>query len=180
MSRHNKVNKDRYVQRGRLTPDEAARELAKMRQTGSQHRWQPTKKDALPRRESKDPAAGTEATEDKGSTEETPISAETRAASRATAENMAPVKAKAKSSKPKSAKTGNAKQATSKAKTTSAKAKSGSVGKTAAKSPRATPKRKAVLARNVGGLRVRSGQPRAESKGGGGATPRRTAKRRKS
>jgi hypothetical protein len=26
MSRHNKVNKDRYVQRGRLTPDDMARE----------------------------------------------------------------------------------------------------------------------------------------------------------
>jgi hypothetical protein len=32
MSKHNKVNKDRYTQRGRLTPDEAAREQAKQRQ----------------------------------------------------------------------------------------------------------------------------------------------------
>jgi hypothetical protein len=31
MSRQNKVNKDHYVQRGRLTPDEMARE--RMRQT---------------------------------------------------------------------------------------------------------------------------------------------------
>ena len=29
MSRINKVNKDRYVQRGRLTPDEMARERAR-------------------------------------------------------------------------------------------------------------------------------------------------------
>lgn len=29
MSKHNKVNKDFYVQRGRLTPDEMAREQAK-------------------------------------------------------------------------------------------------------------------------------------------------------
>jgi hypothetical protein len=29
MSRHNKVNKDRYTQRGRLTPDELARERAR-------------------------------------------------------------------------------------------------------------------------------------------------------
>ena len=29
MSRQNKVNKDHYVQRGRLTPDELARERAK-------------------------------------------------------------------------------------------------------------------------------------------------------
>jgi hypothetical protein len=29
MSKHNKVNKDHYTQRGRLTPDEAARERMK-------------------------------------------------------------------------------------------------------------------------------------------------------
>jgi hypothetical protein len=29
MSRHNKVNKDHYTQRGRLTPDELARERAR-------------------------------------------------------------------------------------------------------------------------------------------------------
>ena len=29
MSKHNKVNRDRYTQRGRLTPDEAARERMK-------------------------------------------------------------------------------------------------------------------------------------------------------
>jgi hypothetical protein len=29
MSTHNKVNRDRYTQRGRLTPDEAARERMK-------------------------------------------------------------------------------------------------------------------------------------------------------
>ncbi|HET9705493.1 MAG TPA: hypothetical protein VFP85_15730 [Vicinamibacterales bacterium] len=31
MSKHNKVNKDHYTQRGRLTPDEAAREQVKQR-----------------------------------------------------------------------------------------------------------------------------------------------------
>ncbi len=182
MSRQNKVNPGMYTQRGRLTQDDAARELRKQRSAGSQHTWQPVKKDQLPRLESKDPADGTETTEDKGSSEETPISAETRAASRATAENMAPVKAKAKSSKAKSAKTGQAQKATgkAKAKTASGKAKSGKGAKTAPKQTAAKPKRKAVLARNVGGLRLRSGQPRAESRGGGGATPRPAAKRRKS
>ena len=29
MSKHNKVNRDRYTQRGRLTPDEIARERAR-------------------------------------------------------------------------------------------------------------------------------------------------------
>lgn len=35
MSKHNKVNKDHYTQRGRLTPDEAAREQVKQRQAAS-------------------------------------------------------------------------------------------------------------------------------------------------
>lgn len=35
MSKHNKVNRDNYTQRGRLTPDDAARELAKQRQAAS-------------------------------------------------------------------------------------------------------------------------------------------------
>jgi hypothetical protein len=35
MSKHNKVNKDHYTQRGRLTPDEAAREQVKQRQASS-------------------------------------------------------------------------------------------------------------------------------------------------
>jgi hypothetical protein len=47
MSRKNKVNPDHYVQRGRLTPDDAARELAKQRRPlprearGSSERRQP-------------------------------------------------------------------------------------------------------------------------------------------
>ena len=32
MSKHNKQNRDHYTQAGRLTPDEAARELAKQRE----------------------------------------------------------------------------------------------------------------------------------------------------
>lgn len=35
MSRHNKVNRDRYTQRGRLTPDEIANESAKQRQVAA-------------------------------------------------------------------------------------------------------------------------------------------------
>ena len=187
MSRQNKVNPGMYTQRGRLTQDDAARELRKQRSAGSQHTWQPVKKDQLPRLESKASAEGTETTEDEGTSEETPISAKTRAASRATTEKMAPVKAKAKSSKARSAKTGQAqkstgkaKPASGKAKSASGKAKSGKAAKAAAKQTAAKPQRKAVLARNVGGLRLRSGQPRAESRGGGGATPRPAAKRRKS
>lgn len=35
MSKPNKVNRDHYTQRGRLTPDEAAREMEKQRQAAS-------------------------------------------------------------------------------------------------------------------------------------------------
>ncbi len=38
MSKHNKVNPGQYTQRGRLTPDDAARELAKQREEASPKR----------------------------------------------------------------------------------------------------------------------------------------------
>lgn len=38
MSKHNKVNRDAYTQRGRLTPDEAARERMKQVQAASASR----------------------------------------------------------------------------------------------------------------------------------------------
>ncbi|HUQ86564.1 MAG TPA: hypothetical protein VM096_03335 [Vicinamibacterales bacterium] len=40
MSKHNKVNRDAYTQRGRLTPDEAARERMKQVQAGSTRRME--------------------------------------------------------------------------------------------------------------------------------------------
>lgn len=167
MSRHNKVNKDHYVQRGRLTPDDAARELQKMRQVGSRHTWQPVKKNQLPRFESNHETrgSGTETTEDNGSSEETSTSAKSRAASRETARNMASLRSGPKSTKAKSADAGKAKKAAGKAKTAAGKAKTAKASKAAAKRTASAPKRKAVLARNVGG---------------GGATPRPAAKRRKS
>jgi hypothetical protein len=45
MSRENKTNPAQYTQRGRLTPDDAARELARQRSVGSEHTWQPVGKD---------------------------------------------------------------------------------------------------------------------------------------
>ena len=45
MSRQNKVNPGMYTQRGRLTQDDAARELAKQRSIGSEHTWQPVQRD---------------------------------------------------------------------------------------------------------------------------------------
>jgi hypothetical protein len=151
MSRQNKVNPGMYTQRGRLTQDDAARELRKQASIGSQHTWQPVKKNALPRLDPKNRADGTETTEDKGSNEET---------------ESAPVKPMAAKAKTMKRKTAQAKTATTgKAKKTAAKSKTGKASKTAAKRSASAPKRKAVLARNVGG---------------GGAAPRPTAKRRKS
>lgn len=49
MSRQNKVNPGMYTQRGRLTQDDAARELAKQRSIGSDHTWQPGKRAQQPR-----------------------------------------------------------------------------------------------------------------------------------
>ena len=48
MSRQNKVNPGMYTQRGRLTQDDAAREIAKQRSIGSEHTWQPVKRDHQP------------------------------------------------------------------------------------------------------------------------------------
>ena len=41
MSRENRVNPGMYTQRGRLTQDDAARELRKQSAFGSTHAWQP-------------------------------------------------------------------------------------------------------------------------------------------
>ena len=49
MSRQNKVNPGMYTQRGRLTQDDAARELRKQSALGSPHTWQPVKRNAMPR-----------------------------------------------------------------------------------------------------------------------------------
>ena len=48
MSRQNKVNPGMYTQRGRLTPDDAARELQKQRAIRSPHTWQPENTKAQP------------------------------------------------------------------------------------------------------------------------------------
>jgi hypothetical protein len=48
MSRQNKVNPGMYTQRGRLTQDDAAREIAKQRSVGSEHTWQPVQRDQKP------------------------------------------------------------------------------------------------------------------------------------
>ena len=133
MSRQNKVNPGMYTQRGRLTQDDAARELKRQREVGSEHTWQPSKKDHFPRLASNnnDAALGAETSGDN----ESAAAAEAQAATPA---------------KPKP--TARAKSKT--AKKTAIKAKTGKSAKTAKPArKRAATKmvRKAVLARNVGG-----------------------------
>jgi hypothetical protein len=169
MSRQNKVNPGMYTQRGRLTQDDVARELKRQRSIGSEHTWQPSKKDHFPRLASNndDAALGAETSGDNEATHPALTAVNAKPASRV-ARAAAPKKASAKPSKTVNSKT---------ARKTAGKAKA---AKPAAKRAAAKTVRKAVLARNAGGLRLRSGQPRAESRGGGGPKPRTTAKRRKS
>ena len=163
MSRQNKVNPGRYTQRGRLTQDDAARELRKQSATGSPHTWQPVNtKTRPPLAPAGDAARDTERFADNETMVETSPQVEKRPASRATrnvtATKAPPSNAKAKSVKPNTARTRKSKRTTGSAKT-------GKARTTAIKRTTTKPTRKAVLARNVGG---------------GGAARRPTTKRRKS
>lgn len=153
MSRQNKVNPGMYTQRGRLTQDDAARELRKQASVGSQYTWQPVQKDARPRPTSigENANRGAKITADSGD--------------QTLEEQPAKAKARTVTAKPSKASTAKAKTASAKtAKKTGAKAKSAGARKSKAKSA-APVKRKAVLARNVGG---------------GGPKPRQSVKRRRS
>lgn len=153
MSRQNKVNPGQYTQRGRLTQDDAARELKQQRAIGSQHTWQPVQKDQMPRPRlgakdnDADRDADTTGDDDNDTEDAKPTTVNPKPASRVT-KAAAPKKAtKAKT-----------------AKKTAANAKSARSAKPVAKRASKTG-RKAVLARNVGG---------------GGSKPRPAEKRRKS
>ena len=161
MSRQNKVNPGRYTQRGRLTQDDAARELHKQSAIGSPHTWQPVNtKTGPPLAPVGDAARDTDRSADTETIVETSPQVETRPASRVTrnrtATKVAPSKARAQAAKAKTARTRKSKRTTGNAKTGKA---------TAMKRTTTKPTRKAVLARNVGG---------------GGRAPRPTTKRRKS
>ena len=160
MSRQNKVNPGMYTQRGRLTQDDAARELRKQSAIGSPHTWQPVN---TKRRPSLAPAGeAARDTETSAGNEEASPQAETRPASRVTrnitATKAAPSTAKAKAATVKTART-------RKSKRTTANARTGKPMATAMKRTTTKPTRKAVLARNVSG---------------GRAAPRPSTKRRKS
>lgn len=167
MSRQNKVNPGMYTQRGRLTQDDAARELRKQSLIGSPHTWQPVNTKTMPRLTPADDAAGdTEMSADNETTVETSPQVEKRRASRVTrnmtATKAAPSIAKAKAAKAKAARTRKSKRTTGKAK--AGKAKTGKAVTTTKKRTTTKPTQKTVPARNVGG---------------GGAAPRLTTKRRK-
>ena len=106
MSRQNKVNPGMYTQRGRLTQDDAARELRKQASIGSQSTWQPVQKDARPRPTSngEDANRGAKMTSQDNETLE-----------------ATPVKAKAKATKPKAATKTSAIAKTGKTKTSQSK-----------------------------------------------------------
>ena len=145
MSRQNKVNPGMYTQRGRLTQDDAARELRKQSAIGSPHTWQPVNTKAKPW-----PAAAggadreTERPADTDTMAEASPEVERRPASPVTRNTQADrPQAKAKAAKAKTARTRASTKTTGKAKTV--KARTAAMKRTAAK-----PTRKAARARNVG------------------------------
>ena len=147
MSRQNKINPDHYTQRGRLTQDDAARELARQRSIAPQHTWQPVKKNMLPRFASTDEDADRRAETSEGvESLETGLFREkakptARVPRKTGAKTAALAHGEATSEPPVQARSG---RRTGKAKTRKA-------AKPAVKTMPTSPTRKAVLARNVGG-----------------------------
>ena len=85
MSRQNKVNPGTYTQRGRLSQDDAARELRKQSAIGSPHTWQPVNTKARPWLTAAGGAAReTERSADNDTTAEASPQIESRPASRVT------------------------------------------------------------------------------------------------
>ena len=148
MSRQNKVNPGTYTQRGRLTQDDAARELQKQNALGSPHTWQPVKKNAM-RRPARPGDAGrsTESAADDAGHEETSPTVETRPASRVTKKKTATKAAPAKLSKTVTSNT---------ATKAAGKAKAAKGAKPAAKRAVTNTAPKAVIARKVGGAGPKS------------------------
>lgn len=137
MSKHNKVNPGMYTQRGRLTQDDAAREIARQRTVSAPHTWQHGQIDKVFHFKGSEPVAREE-------------EIETPTPKKRSAKKAAPVKARAKSpvrkpalaakktSKKTAKKTMKAAKTTRKAKTTARKT-SGAKAKAA---KRSAPKRR--------------------------------------
>jgi hypothetical protein len=114
MSRQNKVNPGMYTQRGRLTQDDAARELRKQSAFASPHTWQPVNR-RLRAAPAGDAARGAEGTADAETDRPTRPPATASRASRATRTTRAikatsKAKATVSTSRTTKAKTGGAKR----------------------------------------------------------------------
>jgi len=166
MSRQNKINPAHYTQRGRLTQDDAARELARQRSIGSQHTWQPVKRNALPILpfKNEDADRSVETSEDTESPAMSPSRGKAKPAERLTTRTSTKTAALTKAKLAKTAKTSTANAKTRTVKKTSdvgrvprsgpgatAKGKTGRVAKPEARTAATKTTRKAVLARSVGG-----------------------------
>jgi hypothetical protein len=169
MSRQNKVNRDRYTQRGRLTPDDAAREIARQRSVGSQRVWQPVKRNARPRLPFKNENADRNAqtSEETERTAASPSRGKARPAERTTGGTSTKSTALAKAKRSNTRKTSKVKQTSDVGRVprlvrrSLGKGGSGLGATNVAKTARAAKRakkttatgttRKAVLARNVGG-----------------------------
>jgi hypothetical protein len=161
MSRQNKVNPGMYTQRGRLTQDDAARELRKQSASGSPHPWQPVDTKTKPRLAPvRDAARDPETSAGNDAMVETSPQVETRSASRVT-RNMTSTKAAPSHAKAKAAKAKTAR--IRKSKTTTRNAKTGKAKTTAKKRTTTKPTRTAALARNVGGAAPRPSTKRRKS-----------------
>jgi len=126
MSRQNKVNPGTYTQRGRLSQDDAARELARQRAIGSPEPWPPEQRHPFQAREAlkqDDTADGEESPEPvepvKKRKKPAPVKAKTaRKTARSTTAKAA---GKRKTIKAKTVKAKTVRRATSARRTTSAK-----------------------------------------------------------
>ena len=146
MSKQNKVNPAHYTQRGRLTQDDAARELARQRSVLSQHTWPPVKKNMLPSFALTDVDAnpGVETSEGTKSLESGLSREKAKPAARMSRKTGMKTAALTKAKQPKAASTRTIRK-------TVGKAKTGRAAKPAARTTATRTTRKAVLARNVGG-----------------------------
>ena len=162
MSKQNKVNPAHYTQRGRLTPDDAAREIARQRSIGSRHTWQPVNRSSIPGLPFKNGDAGGSATggsaeslEGTESQKASPPGANVSPTKRATKGSGTKNEALTKARRPKAAPAASVGTTTGNAKTPRRAKRAG--GTTATRNTR-----KAVLARNVGGPALK---PLREAKG---------------
>jgi len=142
MSRQNKVNPARYTQRGRLTQDDAARELRKQSLIGSPHTWQPVNTRRMPPlAPAGDANRQTEAPADNEPAVAASPKVETRPNARAKAVKAKAVKAKAVKAEAATARKSKRTAVTAK---TATPAKARKPAATAKKRTMARPARKAV------------------------------------